>query len=657
MSTVAKDSEIFQAGAAAGGSAPQPEESAGRTQTVALEVPVTVNGARTVDGSDKREPFSETTKTVLIFARGAVIRLSSAVTAGQLLFLTNDSTKKEVVCQVVKSRNYSSVSGYVELEFTEHSSGFWGMRFPAERPAAQQANSAPAKAAPPPRKPAAPASPSAGAYTPQNTHAGSPEVQSSASSEAKPQTALPSRPVAKVEAPPPDAGSDTEALKREAARLQDQLSGLLFAENAASGKANQKNASESPAETKGKVIEIARKADPAEMRPASAGPGSAPPAQKPFQPRPDLTAGEVGIPAWLEPLARNASIPAPEEPGTSIADSTEAAPAAEQSTLPAFPDTPRGDEGSNYTADISAPILGGQIFGDEHTGEFDAPAKKSGKGLLIGLLAAAAIAAAAGGAWYFKLWQPSNPQAPAGPPVFATLPSPGATTAQPASRAAAPAVIPQQPASRASNRDVTAEPLRAAPAENTPPVVNTREKERIASSRNIESRGVAARNTAERTAPAQPAEPPKKPALGDVKLAAPLLNAKELSANNVAAPHFASATPGAGDPAGTALIAEDSAGPAAPVPVGGDVKSARLLHAVPPVYPPIAKSQRIAGDVRMDALVDATGHVTAMKILSGPVLLHQAAKDAVKQWRYQPAMLDGKPVPMHLSVTVQFRLQ
>src|SRR6266481_3235572 len=108
----------------------------GKSQPAAAEIPVTVNGARTVEGSDKREPFSENTQTVLVFANGAVIRLSSAVASGQLLFLTNGKTKKEVVCQVVKSKNYSNVSGYVELEFTEAAPGFWGMRFPSSEGAA-----------------------------------------------------------------------------------------------------------------------------------------------------------------------------------------------------------------------------------------------------------------------------------------------------------------------------------------------------------------------------------------------------------------------------------------------------------------------------------------------------------------------------------------
>src|SRR5437016_2136451 len=134
MSLIIKDSDTLatsetssRPGSAAPGDPPT------RPQPVALEVPVAVNGARTVEGGDKREPFSEATKTVMIHGNGAVIKLHSALAPGQLLFLTNERTKKEVVCQVVKSKNYRSVSGYVELEFTEPAVGFWGMRFPADR--------------------------------------------------------------------------------------------------------------------------------------------------------------------------------------------------------------------------------------------------------------------------------------------------------------------------------------------------------------------------------------------------------------------------------------------------------------------------------------------------------------------------------------------
>src|SRR5580700_10753538 len=151
MSTTAKDLESTNSQSTARPTSGA--EEANKPQPVPLEVPVTVNGARTVEGSDKREPFSESTQTVLVMHNGAVIRLNSTVTAGQLLFLSNDKTKKEVVCQVVKSKNYRNVSGYVELEFTEPVPGFWGMRFPGERVTAPPSAPAPAATA----KPAAPA--------------------------------------------------------------------------------------------------------------------------------------------------------------------------------------------------------------------------------------------------------------------------------------------------------------------------------------------------------------------------------------------------------------------------------------------------------------------------------------------------------------------
>ena len=81
------------------------------------------------------------------------------------------------------------------------------------------------------------------------------------------------------------------------------------------------------------------------------------------------------------------------------------------------------------------------------------------------------------------------------------------------------------------------------------------------------------------------------------------------------------------------------------------------VSAVLPEYPLIAKNQHLEGDVRVDAVVDVNGRVTAAKAVSGPVLLQQAAVDAVRQWKYRPATLNGKPVPMHLSVTIRFRVR
>ena len=92
-------------------------------------------------------------------------------------------------------------------------------------------------------------------------------------------------------------------------------------------------------------------------------------------------------------------------------------------------------------------------------------------------------------------------------------------------------------------------------------------------------------------------------------------------------------------------------------PIGGQVQPARLLKSVQPVYPQIARSSHAAGDVTVDALIDADGNVTNLKAVSGPPILRQAAMDAVRQWKYDPARLDGRPVPIHLGLTVRFRFQ
>ena len=92
------------------------------------------------------------------------------------------------------------------------------------------------------------------------------------------------------------------------------------------------------------------------------------------------------------------------------------------------------------------------------------------------------------------------------------------------------------------------------------------------------------------------------------------------------------------------------------VPVGGMVQQARLIHSVPPIYPSLAKLTRVSGDVVVDALIDSSGNVKTVKVLSGPSILQQAAIETVRQWKYEPARLDGQAVAMHLTVTVKFRL-
>jgi periplasmic protein TonB len=155
--------------------------------------------------------------------------------------------------------------------------------------------------------------------------------------------------------------------------------------------------------------------------------------------------------------------------------------------------------------------------------------------------------------------------------------------------------------------------------------------------------------------------PPKKSSLGEVRMAAPSAvrrpDAQETGGVELA-PSIGHLAP-TGDALGGGLAAGGSkpVAPATPLPVGGDVRQAKLISSTPPMYPMLAKSQHVEGNVRIDALVDESGKVSSMKVVSGPTLLQQAAMDSIRQWKYQPATLDGKAVPMHLTVTLQFRLQ
>ena len=92
------------------------------------------------------------------------------------------------------------------------------------------------------------------------------------------------------------------------------------------------------------------------------------------------------------------------------------------------------------------------------------------------------------------------------------------------------------------------------------------------------------------------------------------------------------------------------------VRVGGQIKEPRKLRNVNPVYPDIAKQARVQGVVILECTISPQGKVTNVKVLRGIPLLDQAAIDAVQQWVYTPTLLNGVPVPVIMTVTVNFRL-
>jgi TonB family protein len=755
MAPIAKENEILSAtpetAARPSSAASVPADNASKQQPVALEVPVSVNGARTVEGSDKREPFSETTKTVLVFGSGAVIRLASSVTPGQLLFLTNEKTKKEVVCQVVKSKNYRNVSGYVELEFTESVVGFWGMRFPGDRigSGAQPAVTMPAavgspvanvtSAVPRPVTPAnlahkvleqKPAVSPAVVRLPESKLAESKFVAPPAAVTAVPVThkveapagpvpatpasfmpdlavsAPPVKPLAPVSstfdlprtpdarasifsAPPqapvtpaalevaglssvPEVGPvphsaplaaqststsdhETAALKQQTARLQEQLSSMLFMESSAVKPAEVPPAppvitTAKPADVAAKILEFAPvEPTPLPVRSVEPAKIAAPPTKS------LLDEEELKIPSWLEPLARNAAAPTSTQ---ELIEREKTKRLSEQSAVEEIATVPASDVEEELPAELQMPNFGNDLRIDATDSSSDSASAKSGKGLMFAAIAAGVLILAGSGYWYLHQQSGGIPAAAVTKPLPAV--SAPAEALQPKGTAA-PQTLPSAqtvPAVQSNSRLQTnsnSNPSAVSPAGAAYASVNSKE---------VIPNSAKPGTSVDVSASSQPlAAQPKKPSLGEVRLATPKVTQRRNAQDNGEADAglaMSGDDSESNQPAlGTGLVANSRqpAAPEVPLPVGGDVKPAKLIASVPPIYPSLAKSQHVSGDVRVDALIDPNGHVTTMKVVSGPTLLHQAAMDALHQWRYQPATLDGKPVQMHLTVTIQFRLQ
>lgn len=765
MAPIAKETDTLiatpESSARPSAGAPAPSDNAIKQQPVALEVPVSVNGARTVEGSAKREPFSEATKTVLIFGSGAVIRLASSVTPGQLLFLTNEKTKKEVVCQVVKSKNYRNVSGYVELEFTESVVGFWGMRFPGDRIGSAPQSSATPPAAvglpvasaipvgprpvapvvvpPPPNgvpkifesRPAVPAvvarnvdprlsesklaTPPASvieipaAPKPEAPDSNVPATPASLMPEL-PVNALPLKPAGPisstfdlprtpeahasifapsaqapaappvvdvtslfaapepsfVEPPPPDplappaaADPETEALKQHTARLQEQLSSLLFAEKPAEKPASAPPPPPAPviAESKpfdpfAEFLQFASKTEPAPSSVKAAEPAKiVPPPVSSI-----LDDEELKIPSWLEPLARNAAAPSSTQ---ELIEREKAKHLAEQSSFEEISPETTTDLEEVHVPELQAPNFGSDLNFELTEPSAEGGARKSGRGLMYAAMAAGILLLAGGGVWYFR--QQSSSASPSAAAITRTSPvasAPSETSPVPNSPGLPTNSIEQsvQTGSSAQKNaplQTNSNASRLETAGVSPSPVSVKQS-------NSNSPG----GTVMTLASSEPvAAQPKRPSLGQVRLATPKVTKRGSTANvgesdaGLAFSGDESDSNAGALGAGLAANTSQPAAPAAALPVGGDVKQARLLSSVPPSYPILAKTQHISGDVRVDALIDANGRVTTMKVVSGPTLLHQAAMDALRQWKYQPATLNGNTVPMHLTVTIQFRLQ
>ncbi len=149
------------------------------------------------------------------------------------------------------------------------------------------------------------------------------------------------------------------------------------------------------------------------------------------------------------------------------------------------------------------------------------------------------------------------------------------------------------------------------------------------------------------------------------RMVAPTVIPKNIAIVKDAAPDIASTGVEGGVPGGIGggVLSGILAAPPPPKPVtpqrirvGGNVQAASLVHQVQPIYPQIARTAHISGTVILHAIIAKDGTIQELSYVTGPALLMRSAMDAVREWRYKPTLLNGEPVEVETTISVEFTL-
>jgi TonB family protein len=539
-----------------------------RADAVSLDVPVKVHGSRVTDaasgGIAQTEPFEEETSTMIVFPHGGVLRMATAVNVGQMLVVTNQKTKQDAICRVVKVRAYSNTQAYVEVEFTHRQFGYWGVHFSSEDE--DVSGSSPMASRPEPLP-----------APPVESRRPDPPVISSVSVKVEdlPKPFVP-------QLPPESAFASIGT--REDIQLAASTTSTL--------------------------------APPAPSRESLASSVS-----------PSSSSTIVPPPAAPLPVSR----PAP--PAPPVADAPVDAPRSSSRAFGAL----TGDASTTSASDIGSRLGGG-------LSTTSSSPSSSGKGLLIAA-AAVVIVAAAGGAWYLRQRPSSAPSSrqstPVQSPVSAGSPSPS------------PAPVPET-----QNLPPAGNSQSGLPASDSYGQIASVPGANASHPAPVRSSSDPGPHVVGEEVPA-PATAAQQKAMGNIGVAVlgahPVTTAK--NGGNVAAPEIPAIPSSAALPniAGNSPNLAPPPEPAKRVRIGGVMVPAKVVRSSPPLYPSAARQSGIEGDVVVSAQIDEHGNVTGVQATSGLAILRQAALDAVKSWKYQPATLDGDAVSSQISVTVQFR--
>jgi protein TonB len=588
-----------------------------RSEVVSLEIPVKVHGSRVtqvVGGvTPSTEPFEEQTQTMIVFPEGAVVKLSTAVNAGQMLVLTNLKTRQDAICRVLKVRPNPSLANYVEVEFTHRQPGYWGISFPSD------AGAEPKKAvsAPPPApveaKPKADA-PSDISWAPApaapNTPAKPPEVAP------PPQTVKPSVSPSKLSAPP-------------AAKLEPTFISIGTQEEvqvAASATAATKPGKLLESELE-KLIAPAPKNEPAIELPPAAAPA-------------EVSLTDLQGDAKTETPVLFSAISAGPAEADLIPPAAQATPVASGRIFGRF-------AGSTTLDSTSVTHADGQ---SEHLNLSGAAAASkipsSGQNWTLTAAGIAVLLAGLAGGIYYVRSHAKNSGAESRVANISRPAGPLGTQSQGFDAA----VQPSPSANSISNAPVTAATTAASTTAAGVTAIGGATAAVVQPQLTPAAKEVAPSVTSNMMTNALNAHPTAAARAGDEAADEPMVTSHPgyAESNGNALADIPSSSSAASLPMPTIQ-------PEGPVKSGGRVQEPKLIASAVPVYPQSAKNAGIQGDVVIEATIDKDGNVAGMRVISGPAMLRQAALDALRKWKYEPSKLDGQPISVQLTVTLKFR--
>jgi TonB family protein len=639
--------------AASPSSAPQkqaaPSGSTLRANALSLEVPVKVHGSRVTEVArgvaPHTEPFEEETGTMIVFPHGGVLRMSTAVTASQMLVVTNLKTRQDAICRVVKVRTFSNMQGYVEVEFTHQQPGYWGVHFPSEGSTQAAAPAPVVPAAAPVVIPEAPTNPAPVQVVPTPKPFVAPPPP--AVTPAPPVVQPPVAPIAPAALNPPAPVNPVPPSKPEPTFIsfgtQEKVQPFASTTTVtAAERIAQSSAALTTPRTRPEpvlptfdpeTLESTAAHDTHAIAPIDslAAPQAAPP---PSLTMTELRGDQRGIAVVPPADASPASAGAPHP----VADAADAPAQSSRAVFGSF------SGGASLSGSHAVPVDAfGARLDSGHEASTDQPAASRGNSwMLIAACVTLLFATVGGGVLYFRPHTASPARNGAANSNSPAVPQPLAFQT--------PATVPDtatpdvMPAHNSATHPVAV--VAQAPALNPSIVVN----------------GDDSPSEGPRIVP----KPASNLAPGTIKSALadhPVATQKSDADQSVQAPSLDAASAEDSSNAGalSGIVSSNVAAPAAPeiqqegpVKVGGNVREPRLLTRVMPEYPLVAKQAGIQGDVVVKTTIDQKGNVVNMQIVSGPAMLRGPALAALRRWRYEPSTLNGQPISVQMLVTIKF---